>query len=82
MRLTQGSPTAPRADAVRKAREKPNRGGDPEARRDQGGGRSTDSTDDPGPVKPGNGMEEKTPGTGEGRCCEEREVGEPAIYDG
>lgn len=39
---------------------KPNRRGDPEAGQGAEGGRFTDSTDDSGPKKPGNRMEDKT----------------------
>ena len=39
---------------------KPNREGDPEAGLGAEGGRSTGSTDDSGPMKPGNSVEDKT----------------------
>jgi hypothetical protein len=39
---------------------KPNREGEPEAGQGAEGGRSTVSTDDSGPVKPGNSVEDKT----------------------
>ena len=42
---------------------KPNREGDPEAGLGAEGGRSTGSTDDSGPMKPGNSVEDKTPTT-------------------
>ena len=42
---------------------KPNREGDPEAGLGAEGGRSTGSTDDSGPMKPGNRVEDKTPTT-------------------
>jgi hypothetical protein len=54
---------------------KPNREGDPEAGLGAEGGRSTGSTDDSGPMKPGNSVEDKTPRTGkevkEGRSLTE-----------
>ena len=39
---------------------KPNRIGEPEAGQGTEGGRFTDSTDDSGPMKPGNSVEDKT----------------------
>jgi hypothetical protein len=39
---------------------KPNRIGEPEAGQGTEGGRFTDSTDDSGPMKPGNSVEGKT----------------------
>jgi hypothetical protein len=39
---------------------KPNRRGEPEAGQGTEGGRSTGSTDDSGPMKPGNRVEDKT----------------------
>ena len=39
---------------------KPNRIGEPEARQGTEGGRFTGSTDDSGPMKPGNRAEDKT----------------------
>jgi hypothetical protein len=39
---------------------KPNREGDPEAGLGAEGGRSTGSTEDSGPMKPGNSVEDKT----------------------
>ena len=43
---------------------KPNRIGEPEAGQGTEGGRFTDSTDDSGPMKPGNSVEGKTLTTG------------------
>ena len=43
---------------------KPNRIGEPEAGQGTEGGRFTDSTDDSGPMKPGNRAEDKTLMTG------------------
>lgn len=43
---------------------KPNRIGEPEAGQGTEGGRFTDSTDDSGPMKPGNRVEDKTLTTG------------------
>ena len=43
---------------------KPNRIGEPEAGQGTEGGRFTDSTDDSGPMKPGNSVEDKTLTTG------------------
>jgi hypothetical protein len=39
---------------------KPNRIGEPEAGQGTEGGRFTDSTEDSGPMKPGNSVEDKT----------------------
>lgn len=39
---------------------KPNREGDPEAGQGAKGGRSAESTEDSGPMKPGNSVEDKT----------------------
>jgi hypothetical protein len=65
MRLTQGSPPALASRPHRRCQKT-----DPQRRSRGGegaeGGRSTGSTYDPGPEKPGNRSEEKTPGTGEG----------------
>ena len=44
---------------------KPTREGEPEAGLGTEGGRFTDSTEDLGPVKPGNRVEDKTPKTRE-----------------
>jgi hypothetical protein len=44
---------------------KPNRPGEPEAGKGAKGGRFTDSTDDSGPVMPGNSVEDKTLTIGE-----------------
>jgi len=59
VRLTQGSPPDLTLKAVRNVRKpipirRPRSGKGPE------GGRFTDSTEDSGPVKPGNGVEDKT----------------------
>ena len=43
---------------------KPNRTGEPEAGQGTEGGRSTDSTEESGPMKPGNRAEDKTLMTG------------------
>ena len=43
---------------------KPNRIGEPEAGQGTEGGRSTDSTEESGPMKPGNRAEDKTLMTG------------------
>ena len=43
---------------------KPNRIGEPEAGQGTEGGRFTDSTDNSGPMKPGNSVEDKTLTTG------------------
>ena len=43
---------------------KPNRIGEPEAGQGTEGGRFTDSTDNSGPMKPGNSVEDKTLKTG------------------
>jgi hypothetical protein len=43
---------------------KPNRIGEPEAGQGTEGGRFTDSTEDSGPMKPGNRVEDKTLTTG------------------
>jgi hypothetical protein len=63
MRLTQGSPPAlvPRLSS---GIIKPNRRGEPEAGQGVEGGRFTDSTDDLGPMKPGNRVEDKILRTG------------------
>ena len=61
---------------------KPNREGDPEAGLGAEGGRSTGSTDDSGPMKPGNRVEDKTLKTrrrGKRRTVFDRE---PAACDG
>jgi hypothetical protein len=57
--LTQGSPTCP-VIVVADNNRTPFRRGDPEARRGHVGGRFTGSTDESGPMKPGNSVEEKT----------------------
>ena len=63
MRLTQGSlPVLILIVAI--GIIKPNRIGEPEAGQGTEGGRFTDSTDDPGPMKPGNRAEDKTLTTG------------------
>ena len=49
---------------VAKGTIKPNRIGEPEAGQGTEGGRFTDSTDDSGPMKPGNSVEDKTLTTG------------------
>jgi hypothetical protein len=49
---------------VAKGTIKPNRIGEPEAGQGTEGGRFTDSTDDSGPMKPGNRVEDKTLTTG------------------
>ena len=46
---------------------KPNRRGEPEAGQGTKGGRSTGSTEDSGPMKPGNSVEGKTLTTGKTR---------------
>ena len=48
---------------------KPNRIGEPEAGQGTKGGRSTDSTSDSGPMKPGNRAEDKTLMTGKTGGC-------------
>jgi hypothetical protein len=59
VRLTQGSlPVL--VSIVAKDIIKPNRIGEPEAGQGTEGGRFTDSTDDSGPMKPGNSVEGKT----------------------
>ncbi len=63
MRLTQGSlPVL--VSIVAKGIIKPNRIGEPEAGQGTEGGRFTDSTEDSGPMKPGNRAEDKTLTTG------------------
>ncbi len=47
---------------------KPNRIGEPEAGQGTEGGRFTDSTDDSGPMKPGNRVEDKTLTSGKTAC--------------
>ena len=47
---------------------KPNRIGEPEAVQGTEGGRFTDRTDDSGPMKPGNRVEDKTLTTGKTGC--------------
>ena len=49
---------------VAKGTIKPNRIGEPEAGQGTEGGRFTDSTDNSGPMKPGNRVEDKTLTTG------------------
>ena len=49
---------------VAKGTIKPNRIGEPEAGQGTEGGRFTDSTEDSGPMKPGNRAEDKTLTTG------------------
>ena len=64
MRLTQGSlPVL--VSMVAKGIIKPNRIGEPEAGQGTEGGRFMDSTEDSGPMKPGNRVEDKTLTTGE-----------------
>ena len=55
-----GKPACTGAVAAAKGTIKPNRRGDPEAGQGTEGGRFTDSTDDSGPMKPGNRVEDKT----------------------
>ena len=63
MRLTQGSlPVLVSIVAI--GTIKPNRIGEPEAGQGTEGGRFTDSTEDSGPMKPGNRVEDKTLTTG------------------
>ncbi len=63
VRLTQGSlPVL--VSIVAKGIIKPNRIGEPEAGQGTEGGRFTDSTEDSGPMKPGNRVEDKTLTTG------------------
>ena len=63
VRLTQGSlPVL--VSIVAKGTIKPNRIGEPEAGQGTEGGRFTDSTDNSGPMKPGNRVEDKTLTTG------------------
>ena len=50
---------------------KPNRIGEPEAGQGTEGGRFTDKTDDSGPMKPGNRVEDKTLTTGKTRLSQE-----------
>ena len=59
VRLTQGSPTGLVSNAVRDT-IKLSRLGEPEAAKGSEGGRFTGSTEDSGPMKPGNSVEEKT----------------------
>ena len=47
---------------------KPNRIGEPEAGQGTEGGRFTGSTDNSGPMKPGNSVEDKTLTTGKTGC--------------
>jgi hypothetical protein len=63
VRLTQGSLPA-LVSIVAIGTIKPNRIGEPEAGQGTEGGRFTDSTDDSGPMKPGNRVEDKTLTTG------------------
>ena len=49
---------------IAKGTIKPNRIGEPEAGQGTEGGRFTDSTEDSGPMKPGNRVEDKTLTTG------------------
>ena len=59
MRLTQGSlPVL--VSIIAKGIIKPNRIGEPEARQGTEDGRFTGSTEDSGPTKPGNRVEDKT----------------------
>jgi hypothetical protein len=53
---------------VAKGTIKPNRIGEPEAGQGTEGGRFTDSTEDSGPMKPGNRVEDKTLTTGKTQC--------------
>jgi len=46
------------------------------------GGRFTGSTEDSGPMKPGNSVGDKTLMTGRDQECEKREGREPAACDG
>ena len=63
VRLTQGSlPVLVSIVAI--GTIKPNRIGEPEAGQGTEGGRFTDSTEDSGPMKPGNRVEDKTLTTG------------------
>ena len=55
---------------------KPNRIGEPEAGQGTEGGRFTDSTDDSGPMKPGNRVEDKTLTTGKTGCRKNVQAGE------
>ena len=59
VRLTQGSPPV-MVSTVAKDIIKPNRALEPEAGQGTEGGRFTDSTEDLGPMKPGNRAEDKT----------------------
>ena len=63
VRLTQGSLPA-LVSIVAIGTIKPNRIGEPEAGQGTEGGRFTDSTEDSGPMKPGNSVEDKTLTTG------------------
>ena len=56
---------------------KPNRIGEPEAGQGTEGGRFTDSTEDSGPIKPGNRVEDKTLTTGKTQCRKNVSAGEP-----
>jgi hypothetical protein len=56
---------------------KPNRRGEPEAGQGAKGGRFADTTDDSGPVKPGNRVEDKTLKTGKTRESKNASEGEP-----
>ena len=58
-----GKPSCAGID-VAKGTIKPNRIGEPEAGQGTEGGRFTDSTDNSGPMKPGNSVEDKTLTTG------------------
>jgi hypothetical protein len=59
VRLTQGSPPV-LVPIIAKGAIKPNRIGEPEAGQGTEGGRFTGCTDDSGPMKPGNSVEDKT----------------------
>ena len=63
VRLTQGSLPV-MISTVAEGIIKPNRIGEPEAGQGTEGGRFTDSTDNSGPMKPGNRVEDKTLTTG------------------
>ncbi len=76
MRLTQGSlPVLVPMVAI--GTIKPNRIGEPEAGQGTEGGRFTDSTDDSGPMKPGNRVEDKTLTSGKTACRKNVYAGEP-----
>ena len=76
MRLTQGSlPVL--VPIVAEGIIKPNRIGEPEAGQGTEGGRFTGRTDNSGPMKPGNRVEDKTLTTGKTGSRKNVQAGEP-----